>query len=238
MNRSPHTTPVLAGLALVGLLVSGCKTFEQAGSEYALGYQQPSSCATAPGDWSLVGSDFTVELWLQAGQDLAYQPHPHIVWPGAFALWSDAEGIGWFSTTDVEPAGASYPTGWMDGDLHHVAGTYEDGFTALYVDGQQVSFSTSAELGTTPGAELSVGCWGDKGSFEGLIDEIRLSAGVRYDSTFDVVEAPFQPDEATVYLWHANEGLEDVALDAMGRTDLRLNAIEWVTFSLGGDTGQ
>lgn len=238
MSRSPLPPYVPTGLVLAGLLAGGCKTFDQTGSEYALGYQQSSSCATASGDWGLVGSEFTVELWLQAGQDLSYAPHPHLVWPGSFALWSDAEGIGYFSTTDVEPAGASYPTGWMDGDLHHIAGTYADGFTALYVDGQQVSFSTSTELGSAPGGELSVGCWGEKGSFEGLIDEIRVSAGVRYEESFDVVQAPFQPDEATVYLWHANEGLENVALDAMGRSDLTLNAIEWVTFSLGGDTGQ
>ncbi len=234
MSRSPALFTVL--VAFVGL-GSGCKTFDQTGSEYALGFQQSSSCASAPGDWSLVGDDFTVELWVRSQADLEYRPHPLMVWPGAFALWSDSEGVGYFSTTDVDPAGASYPAGWMDGDLHHLAGTYADGFTALYVDGQQVSFSTSAELGLTPGAEIQVGCWGDKGSYEGIIDEVRLSAGVRYDGSFDVVEAPFVGDDNTVYLWHANEGLENVALDAMGRSDLLLESIEWITFSLEGDTG-
>ena len=236
MSATPRISPALLLLGAVSL-VGGCKTFEDAGDNYALGFQQASSCASTTGDWNLVGSEFTIELWLQSTGDPSYQVHPHAVWPGAFALWSDPDGTGWFTTTDVELAGASFPTGWMDGQLHHLAGTYADGFTALYVDGQQVSFSTKAELGQAPDGLFQIGCWGDKGNFEGLIDEIRLSAGVRYDGTFDLVQAPFQADDATVYLWHANEGLADVALDAMARSDLKLNAIEWVTFSLGSDTG-
>ena len=91
------------------------------------------------------------------------------------------------------------------------------------------------ELMGRPGGEMKVGCWGGKEAFDGLVDEIRLSAGLRYDESFEVDPVPFEGDETTVHLWHANEGTDNVALDAMARSDLVLEAVDWVAFDLAGD---
>jgi len=237
MSRGPYSKP-WRGVALLTALsasLGACKTFDTVGDAYALGFNQSNSCATASVTWDYVGTDFTIEAWIQANAEQDYTVHPIAVWPGSFALWADPEGVGYFTTTDVDAAGVSYPNGWMDGELHHVAGTYTDGFAALYVDGEQVGFNTNVELGTEPGGEMKVGCWGGKEAFDGLVDEIRLSAGLRYDESFEVDPVPFEGDETTVHLWHANEGTDNVALDAMARSDLVLEAVDWVAFDLAGD---
>jgi len=237
MSRGAYSSLLRSTGLLVALCANlgACKTFETVGDAYALGFNESSSCASAAVTWDYVGTDFTIEAWVQSNADQDYTIHPIAVWPGSFALWTDAEGVGYFTTTDVDAEGVSYPQGWMDGDLHHIAGTYTEGFTTLYVDGEQVGFNTNVVLGTEPGEELKIGCWGGKDAFDGLIDEIRLSAGLRYEESFEPELIPFEGDETTVHLWHANEGTDNVALDAMARSDLVLEAVDWVAFDLAGD---
>lgn len=53
-------------------------------------------------------------------------------------------------------------------------------------------------------------------TFRGQIDEVRISAIGRYDTTFTPATAPFTTDAYTLALWHFDEGTGDVAVDATG----------------------
>jgi hypothetical protein len=55
--------------------------------------------------------------------------------------------------------------------------------------------------------------------FSGYVDEIRLSASLRYESGFPIPSAPFAPDADTAALYHLDEGEGDLILDALGRSD-------------------
>jgi hypothetical protein len=53
-------------------------------------------------------------------------------------------------------------------------------------------------------------------SFDGWLDEVRLSTTLRYSGPFSPPAAPFLPDPATAALWHFDEGSGDSTFDASG----------------------
>jgi hypothetical protein len=54
-------------------------------------------------------------------------------------------------------------------------------------------------------------------SFAGWVDEVRLSNVLRYSGpTYALPDAPFMTDAATVALYHLDEGIGDLILDASG----------------------
>ena len=53
-------------------------------------------------------------------------------------------------------------------------------------------------------------------TFRGQIDEVRVSAIARYDTTFTPATEPFTTDAYTMALWHFDDGTGDVATDATG----------------------
>ncbi|MFM2097211.1 MAG: hypothetical protein RIS70_4335, partial [Planctomycetota bacterium] len=89
-----------------------------------------------------------------------------------------------------------------DGKWHHVAMTLEPNRVRLYVDGQQVAdervefnkrptIDGGLSIGKLVGAEI--GC-------DGLIDEVRITRGIR---TIDKVpDQPYPFDDKTIGLWH------------------------------------
>lgn len=103
----------------------------------------------------------------------------------------------------------------LDGNWHHIAGTYHNGTLKLFVNGVEMGSATPYPgyslllpdtfyaAGGTPWEPAS-------GRYIGGIDEVRLSNIARAD--FSAAPAPpppaaeFPPDAATVLLWHLNEG--------------------------------
>jgi len=92
-----------------------------------------------------------------------------------------------------------------DGQWHHVALVYEPRRIRLYADGKQVADAAveSKKMPTQPGGLAigslvthEIGC-------VGLIDEVRLSRGVREISA--VPEKPLEVDDRTLGLWRFNE---------------------------------
>ncbi len=53
-------------------------------------------------------------------------------------------------------------------------------------------------------------------SFNGWIDEVRISTGVRYTGNFTPALTPFVPDASTLALYHFDEGSGTLVLDASG----------------------
>jgi len=221
-------------------MLIGCIQFsESEGGSYAVQFDGKPSCIEAESHSSYLESPedgFTIEAWVQSSEDLDYESHPLVVWNGAFALWSGAEGEGHFTDSSTELAGADGANSWMDGDLHHVAGTYEGGTASLYLDGQKIAFNTSSELGSSPTGSIFIGCWSSTDlHHQGLIDEVRLSSTVRYEADFEPPQAAFALDTETVHLWHFDEGEKEVALDEASLADGYLSRVDWVAFSISGD---
>lgn len=125
-----------------------------------------------------------------------------------------------------------------DNQWHHIAvqRQREDGYVGLFVDGildaagrgpvGDISYSPY-ESPVEPGdAFLSIGAWKlDSGSlshpfFRGWLDEIRFSSIVRYPSSgFTPPEKSFTPDEATIALYHFDEGIGDLIVDSSGNPE-------------------
>ena len=110
-----------------------------------------------------------------------------------------------------------------DGRWHHVAATRaEAGDLRLFVDGRLVAEGAGAPgdmsyrdgRGTDyPGSDpyLVLGAekhdaGSDFPSFNGWLDELRVSNTVRYTADFEVPAAAFEPDAQTVGLFHMDEG--------------------------------
>jgi hypothetical protein len=129
-------------------------------------------------------------------------------------------------------------TGVADGTWHHVAVTREraTGLLRLYVDGvldaegpggvgssRDVSYADGRET-DFPDVDpfLLVGAAkrdadGGSPSYQGWIDEVRLSTVRRYTAaSFTRPALPFAPDGATAALYHMDEGAGDVVADGSG----------------------
>jgi hypothetical protein len=105
----------------------------------------------------------------------------------------------------------------------HVAVTYDGSVVQVYVDGVPVGSGTLGPISQGPRflvAELNA-----YPRFDGQVDEVRLSSGLRYTGAFAPPTAPFAPDAATLALYHFDEGAGQVAADASGNGhDLTLGA--------------
>ena len=131
----------------------------------------------------------------------------------------------------------------LDGAWHHVAVTRQasNGRLQLYVDGQ-----LDAEAGTS-GATGDISYRVGRGtqypdsdpflvlaaekhdagsgfpSFNGSLDELRLSTAIRYNGNFTRPAGPFTPDANTAALYHFNEGSGTTLGDEIGTSNGQLN---------------
>lgn len=123
----------------------------------------------------------------------------------------------------------------LDGQWHHVAVTRQasSGRLRLWVDGRldgdvtrsviagDVSYRIGRSTSYPADATLVFGAEKhDAGttwpSFDGSIDEVRLSTVVRYDAAFTPPSAAFAVDGSTAALYHFDEGSGTVAGDSVG----------------------
>ena len=114
----------------------------------------------------------------------------------------------------------------------HLAGTYDGTALRVFIDGVLAGedagpFVTGTALSTNDD-EWTVGATPDGDALEGRLDEIRISAAVRYAGDFAPPTAPFAPDSSTRALWHLDEGAGEVSADASGNgNDLVLSGTSW-----------
>ncbi len=225
MRRAAH-------LVVLAALAGGCNPIEAPSGAHALRFPDEDACAEVELPDASFPAALTVEAWVRADEAPPAGVHPLVVWNGAFALWEDADGVGTFGEDTPGGLGASAPTDWMDGELHHVAATWDGSTSSLYLDGERLAFHEGTAIGVEPAPRIQIGCWGAKEAHRGIIDEVRLSSTVRYADDFDRPEAPFEPDDATLHLWHLDEGEGAVSLDEAHAADVALDGVEWADFDL------
>lgn len=225
-------------LMLLALACTGGVLQTNQGDDYALAFDG-KSCVEVPVSASDLPTDLTVEATIRGSVDFEPEtPMPVLVWWEVFALTRTADGRFWWGPDSLEVGTGVYDTSEiMDGQEHHVAGTWtSDGTIKLYVDGTLIGFS-SEEPSSVIGDWLQIGCWDAEDSgFEGTIDEVRLSSSIRYDGDFEPPTEPFSVDADTVALYHFDEGEGDVAHNDAS-TDLTGQVLdaEWVVATTADD---
>lgn len=151
---------------------------------------------------------------------------------GDFGLSLFLNGLAFGVARGSTGAGVCGTTNPADGRWHHVAATREtSGRIRLFVDGR-LEGEASGPTGDLSYRDGRPTTWPndpflvfgaekhDAGpeypSFDGWLDEVRLSTGVRYTATFVPPAAPFGTDAATAALWHFDEGTGTTVHDASG----------------------
>jgi len=155
---------------------------------------------------------------------------------GDFGVSLFEEGLAFGVAVGSSGAGLCGATSVDDGVWHHVAVTRSaaTGALRLYVDGV-LDGSASGPTGDLSYADGRAGAPNDPflvigaekhdagaayPSFSGLVDEVRLSATVRYATSFTPPTGPFATEAQTVALYHFDEGpagpCTGAVLDAAG----------------------
>lgn len=131
-------------------------------------------------------------------------------------------GQGWIQTSETVTQGV-----WT-----HIAAVRDNGTWKIFKNGTQISITAgnSSWAPNTPSGSFYVGGFGNESAidltgyeytFNGKIDEVRLSNVVRYSNSFTRPEEPFTNDINTVALYHFNEGTGLTAADSSsGGNDL------------------
>jgi hypothetical protein len=143
---------------------------------------------------------------------------------------TENSGFGLFAGDDGKPAfsvrvGGKYATARATepvlkaGVWHHMAGVFDGAEVRLYVDGKLIARAAGAGRVDLNELPLYVGADTDaKGLpvsfFDGDVDEIRLSKGVRYAGETIRAVARFEPDDETLLLLHLDTDAGPAAPDS------------------------
>jgi hypothetical protein len=165
----------------------------------------------------------TVEAWIRPATNNAYGC--------VFFTRNDADNQGWLIEMENGQATLWVADGVTDhsikntnvtmqgGTWYHVAATY-DATThegRIYVNGNQ---GASANLGPISTCDnclpLRMGGFASFPFFGGMVDEVRVSSGIRYTAAFTPPTAPFTSDASTLVLYHFDEGTGQTAADSSG----------------------
>ncbi len=177
---------------------------------------------------------FDVYIWPDAAP--GFDVWPIVAWPGHFAIYQDPYGYTIAGPADDygTSSGASTTASIMDGDTHHVAINYgQNGYLTLYIDGLQKSY-VPVEFSGETSSNLYIGCWPEQdATFSGVIAEVRLSDSALYTGDFEPAWEPYESSQATMALWHLDEGEGTEVLDEAGSYDGELIGGTWEHFYLG-----
>jgi hypothetical protein len=211
--------PLLAPLALAAGCLVNTDLYEQRQAEILAAQQagggwgvrfagRPDCIDIDMGGLTLDGA-WTLEMYLLASQGGPGTAFPLAVWPGVFALLQNEDGytLAAPASNPVTTAGASATRSIMDGSYHHIALNYGAGSElSLYLDGVLGSHAPVA-LDADPEPRMHLGCWTEEGlTFDGVIAEVRLSAAALYADDFTPAWEPYEVEQATLGLWHIDEG--------------------------------
>ncbi len=172
---------------------------------------------------------FTLEAWI--GVDAPVAPAPAQTHVLAHRDPADQGGYDFVVNDSLQPGlhvfgssgamaavGGGAPSALRATELTHVAITYDPaGKAAVFVDGTRTA-ETAAPISVVGNAngELRIGGSTREASegFHGLIDEIRISKGIRYTADFVRPSNALEADGTTVALWPFDEGEDVTAADS------------------------
>ena len=183
---------------------------------------EPESYFDVPNNAALhegLGNMFTAEAWIftadQAGERMVINKED------SYEFAVRESGI--FQAA-LRPAGASW--NWHSSEIKvenekwtHVAITWDGKVVRMFVDGKKAPGEAAIEA---PGlfitdASFKVGRRerGDEthSIFDGLIDEVRISKGLRYSGDYPIPVAAFEADADTVALYHFDEATGSTIMD-------------------------
>jgi hypothetical protein len=181
------------------------------------------------------GSPCTIEFWLRCEEHklsvpvslsgpkyrLSFFHQPN---KSGLATGSDQGGS---YATDPNPL----PNAWV-----HLAGTFTGAKAEYFINGNRFPENErynnrSPGIGLYLGWQLDSKQWG----YGGKIDELRVSRGIRYDANFKPA-ARFEADEATLALYHFDEGTGEVLVDSSPHKHHgKVVGATWVTSELDDD---
>lgn len=157
-----------------------------------------------------LGDEWTAEAWVKPGDAQGEQ-----MILNKEDSWEFASGVGQLQTA-LAPAGQGWD--WMHSGLpiavnrwSHVAVSWDGQLTRMWVHGVEGDKSDKFAGNAIKETEstFKVGRrerGGDQHSiFNGMIDEARISVGVRYDGDYDVPETEFVDDADALAIYHFNE---------------------------------
>jgi hypothetical protein len=234
-------TPILGGGCLInpGKYQERMDSFEEQAKVGAWGVylrDRPDCIQVDMGGLALDGA-WSFEAYLQPEVRDGFVS-PIVVWPGAFAFLQDATGylIATPASNPVPSAGASTPTSLMDGGRHHVALNHtSEGVVSIYLDGELKS-SAPVTFDANPEGTLELGCWSGEGeTFVGILGEVRISAAALYAGSFEVPWEPYEVEQATLALWHIDEGEGTGIGDATESYPGVLVGGSWTRFNLSSE---
>jgi hypothetical protein len=170
-----------------------------------------ASAATVPDSvFPLVRGPITVEAWINPRETPEHAGLVSKAEKSGFVL-SVKEGVPRFkihSAGEYRKVEAGAPVG--NGRWTHLAGVYDGEEVRLYIDGSLVAETPAPGEMTATSLPLMIGADPDargrpQMSFDGLIDEVRISDGARYrGAQFDPVKR-HRRDGATLLLFHCDQ---------------------------------
>jgi len=206
-------------------------------NDFALSFPTGDAYAVVPHSDSLNigGTTITVEAWIRVDEYL--NDWSHIInklWSNkGYRLRFDPNNLLQLTIIngDQDHMCVNYYAEVLPiGEWHHIAGTFDGAYCRLYVDGYEVSeiATTTATIGgTTDG--LYFGAVPGQLGFLGVVDEVRVSNIVKYDSNFTPA-GYLDSNLGVMGLWHLDEGTGLVAYDASGNENMGiLHGADWVS---------
>jgi hypothetical protein len=221
MNKS--VVLVSAMLALAVILTSSRGLAPQTtASNHALRFNGTTTKATGTSFVGQEGSQ-TMEAWIM--------PLSNGSNGTVFFTRNDADNQGWLIELENGQATLWVADGvndhkvqntnvsMMGSTWYHVAATYDAAthIGRVYVNGNQSSAVNLGPISTCGNClPFRMGGFSSFPFFNGDVDEIRVSSGARYTSSFTPDNSPFTPDATTLLLYHFDEGSGQVTSDASG----------------------
>ncbi|MDX1947946.1 MAG: LamG-like jellyroll fold domain-containing protein [Pirellulaceae bacterium] len=187
-------------------------------SGHSLEFDGIDDYVTIP-SWKYPGDHpMTVEAWLTPDNLNKHMQFLTDGEQGGFALSID-KGLWSFSVRDGEEFFVPVAPFKEGGKRVHVAGVVAESQLRLYIDGHEAMRIPGRPKYTPSELPLAIGANPNHGAmvyhYAGQIDEVRISNAARYRGDFQPPSA-FSDDDATIALYHFDEGQGDVLTDSSG----------------------
>jgi hypothetical protein len=208
----PAQTPLIYAFAddqagnRSGLFIYDVTQLQSAATAYGLAFDGVDDDVRGP-TIPLTGP-LTIEAWVRPttnAQDAILLTSITGALPSGWCLSLEDGYVKWWALVDdTWVAATNWATPLQADQWYHVAVVYDGADATVFINGQPNAATTIGAV--THGAELHVGGLAGYHYFTGQLDEVRLSRGERYTALFTPPTVPFAVDQATVALYHLDDG--------------------------------
>ena len=189
-------------------------------NRHALRFNDGNCRVYIPTLWYSGNHPITLELWLRG------RGHSVCTWrPGGLGLITGTDYIKFGLHDQAEYKEIMHKGRWSESETSHIAGTFDGQKMRFFLNGRQEPMEITIDgrfmesslpimIGAIPvsGSIPGQNVWK---IYNGVIDEVRISNVVRYSADFEP-QTRFEPDEATMALYHFDVGEGKLAIDSSG----------------------